>query len=156
MLQVDIPGRGLLQLSYLVLDYNGTMALDGHLLPGVGSLLAKISEILEIHVVTADTFGLARQGLSGLPASLSVLGPSGQTAAKQRFVEVLGPERTCAVGNGRNDCLMLKASALGLAVIGPEGASQASVSQADLVCPDIGAALGLLLNPLRLVAGLRD
>ncbi len=35
MLEIDIPGKSTLKLSHLVLDYNGTVACDGHLLPGV-------------------------------------------------------------------------------------------------------------------------
>jgi len=35
MLEIDIPGTGLLRLQHLVLDYNGTLATDGALLPGV-------------------------------------------------------------------------------------------------------------------------
>ena len=35
MLTVNIPGRGALSLSHLILDYNGTIALDGLVLEGV-------------------------------------------------------------------------------------------------------------------------
>ena len=55
----------------------------------------------------------------------------------------------------RNDRLMLKEAALGIAVILKEGASAESVAAADVVCTDIVAALELLQNPLRLIATLR-
>jgi soluble P-type ATPase len=156
MLTVDIPGREILKLEYLVLDYNGTLALDGYLLPGVAGLLDKIAHYLEIFVVTADTFGLAARGLAGLPVKLDILSSHGQAAAKLGFVKSIGAEKTCAIGNGHNDRLMLSEAALGVVIIGPEGASQATVDSSDLVCPDVNAALSLLLNPLRLVASLRD
>ena len=35
MLTIPIPGRSALQLQHIVLDYNGTIALDGELMPGV-------------------------------------------------------------------------------------------------------------------------
>ena len=35
MIEVDIPGYRTLQLAYLVLDHNGTLAVDGILKPGV-------------------------------------------------------------------------------------------------------------------------
>jgi soluble P-type ATPase len=143
-------------LEFLVLDYNGTLAQDGYLLPGVAKALGKLAGDLEIHVLTADTFGLAALGLGGLPVSLTVLPPSGQAEGKLDLVKKLGAERCCAVGNGLNDNLMVFGSALGLAVIGPEGASQKTLASADVVCPDIETALSLLLNPLRLVATLRD
>ena len=34
MLRTDIPGFGSLRIEHLVLDYNGTLALDGRMLPG--------------------------------------------------------------------------------------------------------------------------
>ena len=34
MISVDIPGRGSYQFAHLVLDVNGTIAEDGHLIPG--------------------------------------------------------------------------------------------------------------------------
>jgi len=58
MLKIDIPGRGVLELKYLLLDYNGTLALDGYLLNSVPDLIHQLAEFLEIHILTADTFGL--------------------------------------------------------------------------------------------------
>jgi len=39
MIAVDIPGYRELRLEHLVLDYNGTLAEDGKLLPGVATTL---------------------------------------------------------------------------------------------------------------------
>ena len=35
MIEVYIPGHGTLSFVYLVLDHNGTLAVDGILAPGV-------------------------------------------------------------------------------------------------------------------------
>lgn len=35
MLIIEIPGRELLTLSHLVLDYNGTIAEDGEIIEGI-------------------------------------------------------------------------------------------------------------------------
>lgn len=58
---VEIPGYQKLQLQYLILDYNGTIALDGRLQEGVAERLKQISEKLEICIVTADTHGTVRK-----------------------------------------------------------------------------------------------
>jgi len=50
---------------------------------------------------------------------------------------------------------MLKASALGVAIVSKEGAAFETLSSADVVCTDILSALSLLSNPLRLIATLR-
>jgi soluble P-type ATPase len=74
---------------------------------------------------------------------------------KVRIVEGLGPERCVAIGNGANDAAMLAASALGIAVVGPEGAAAAAVHAADVVCASIVVALDLLLDTRALIATLR-
>jgi len=156
MIEIAIPGRAPLRLEHLVIDYNGTLACDGDLLPGVREALSILAERLAIHVVTGDTFGKARAGLSGLPCELVVLAPDDQAAAKRRYIERLGLAGCVAIGNGRNDRLSLQSAALGIAVIQAEGAAVEALSVADVVAPDIITALGLLLEPLRLVATLRD
>ncbi len=155
MITTEIPGFGRLDLAHLVLDYNGTLAVDGALLPGVADLLNAIAGQLAVHVVTADTFGKAADELAGVDCRLSVLPAGRQDKAKVDIVEQLGAVQTVSVGNGRNDALMLAASALGIAVILKEGACTASLNAADIVCTDIHAALELLIHPLRLTATLR-
>jgi soluble P-type ATPase len=156
MISVDIPGWGPIRLEYIVLDYNGTLAVDGILVDGVAQRLQRLSTDLEVHVLTADTFGKVREGMRGIPARVSILPPGAQDQGKLDYVNSLGADRVCAVGNGRNDRLMLEAAALGLAVILGEGASAATLASADVVCLTIADALDLLSHPLRLTATLRS
>ena len=155
MLSVAVPGYATLQLEHLVLDYNGTLACDGALIDGVCERLERLAQDLRIHVVTADTFGKARQALAGLPCQLQVLPAGNQEQAKLVYIQLLGCERVVAIGNGRNDRLMLEAAALGIAVVQREGAAAETLRAADAVCPSILDALDLLASPLRLVATLR-
>jgi soluble P-type ATPase len=155
MLAIDVPGFTPLKLEHLVLDYNGTLACDGELIEGVGPSLEVLAGKLEIHVVTADTFGKVESRMEGSPCKVVVLPQQGQDFAKLEYVEQLGAERVVAIGNGRNDRLMLKRAALGIAVVQEEGAAAETLLAADVVCPSIRAALDLLRNPLRLTATLR-
>ena len=155
MIEISIPGDRKLQLEQLVLDYNGTIACDGDLIAGVKENLVSLANKLHIHVLTADTFGKARSGLEGINCELSILAPDSQDIAKREYVKGLGAENTVCVGNGRNDQLMLKEAALGIAVILEEGAAVGTLSAADIVCTNIVSALELLANPLRLIATLR-
>ena len=153
-----IPGQNPIEIHHLVLDYNGTLAADGTLVPGVAERLRELAlppHNLLIHVVTADTMGTVERQLDGLPCELSILGPDRQDKAKLDFIQGLGVEQTAAIGNGRNDHLMLAAAALGIAVIGEEGASTQTILASRVVCRDIISALDLLLKPKRLVATLR-
>lgn len=65
MIQVLIPGRGALSLEILVLDYNGTLALDGQMFESVRESIQQLSSFLEIHILTSDTFGTVEQQCSG-------------------------------------------------------------------------------------------
>ena len=156
MIAVDIPGYGQLHLEHLVMDYNGTMAVDGEIAAGVTAALEILAPEVTIHVITADTFGLAAEHLQGCPVKLSVLAPGEQDVAKLNYVQQLGAARTVAIGNGRNDRRMLDAAGLGIAVILDEGAAFETLAAADVVCRGIVPALELLIHPLRLTATLRS
>jgi len=155
-MELAIPGFGKLRLEHLVLDYNGTLALDGRPLPGVRTRLKRLARSLRIHVVTADTFGKARAGLGGVDCRLEILDKAGEDRAKAAYVRRLGPSRVACVGNGRNDRLMLRVAALGIAVVQAEGTSAEAVAAADLLVPSVVDALDLFLQPRRLTASLRS
>lgn len=156
MLSLTIPGRPPLELRHLVLDVNGTLARDGSLLPGVGERLAELSPLLELHLLTADTHGRQRQMDAQLGVVATILGRDApEDEQKAAYVRRLRPEAVVAVGNGANDALMLRAAALGIAVLGPEGLAGAALREADIVAASVSDALDLLLNPRRIVATLR-
>jgi len=67
MIEINIPGFGSLELDHLVLDYNGTMALDGQLIEGVRERLIALAREITIHVLTADTFGRVEENVSDIP-----------------------------------------------------------------------------------------
>ena len=155
MLKINIPGQRKLILKHIVLDYNGTIAHDGNIIAGVKENLAALADKLKIHILTADTFGKAGSGLEGLKCELSILAPGAQDIGKREYVKELGAEYAVCIGNGRNDRLMLKEAALGIAVILGEGAAVETLLAADIACTDIVSALELLTHPLRLIATLR-
>lgn len=153
-INVDVPGWRSLHLEHLVLDLNGTLALDGALLPGVSEAVQFLADRVSCHLVTADTFGTANQ-LFGPLVEVARIDSGGEGEQKQAIVEGLGAGRVAALGNGANDTLMLKAAALGIAVLGPEGAAPQALMAADVVTTGPLEALGLLTNLDRLRATLR-
>jgi len=155
MFEISIPGREPLKLDNLVLDFNGTLAVDGKVIDGVPSRLEALAQHLQLHVLTADTFSTVKSSIIADTCAVHVLPVDGQDTAKLEYVQRLGQDRTVCIGNGRNDRLMLKAAALGIAVVLAEGAASETVMSADVVCTTVTAALDLLLHPLRLVATLR-
>jgi P-type E1-E2 ATPase len=156
MLAIAIPGFHDLEIEHLVMDYNGTLAIDGRLIPGVRDVLDALASQVEIHVVTADTFGFAASELSGLPVKMTVIPLEGQAEAKLAYVQKLGAQRVCAIGNGRNDRKMLAAAAVGVALVQREGGAGEALAAAAVVTGDVLDALDLLRHPARLIATLRS
>lgn len=155
MLEINILGRSELRLRFLVTDYNGTLACDGTLIPEVIPLIRALSTDLEVHVVTADTFGVVANNVRILPVKLTILPLDRQDQGKADYLRQLGAQSTVCLGNGRNDILMLRDAALGICVTETEGACVQTLQAADIVCRSAKDALNLLLNPKRLIATLR-
>jgi P-type E1-E2 ATPase len=155
MIELNIPGWGQLRLEHLVMDVNGTLAVDGQLLEGVSRLLKNLRDRLTLHLLTADTHGRQTviDGQLGLKAVR--IQPGDEAAQKAGYVRQLGAQGVVAVGQGANDAGMLKEAALGICVLSKEASAVEALLAADLLAPDIFTALELLEKPLRIVATLR-
>ena len=149
---VELPGAAALELDYLLLDINGTLTRDGRLLDGVIDAVAALRDGLSIHLLSADTFGSAQAVAHELGTQLERVSHGHE---KRACAERLGAARCAAIGNGRNDVGMLSAVALGIAVIGPEGAALQAVAAADIVCPSVLDAFSLLHEPAKITATMR-
>jgi P-type E1-E2 ATPase len=156
MLEIIIPGQQTLHLEYLVCDINGTLTLDGQLLPGVAPALDSLKSILEIHLLSADTLRRADDIAISLGVRLQKIAPGSEALNKADYIHELGPERTVAIGQGANDAQMLQQAALGICVLSPEGTAVKTLTSADVVVPDILSALTMLQTPMRIAATLRE
>lgn len=156
MINVTIPGKGQFKLEHVVLDVNGTLALDGQLLPGVQELLDNLKEHLKIHLLTADTHGKQVEIDSILNLKAKRIKPGNEAQQKADYLEIIGPHKTVAIGQGANDSLMLKSAVIGICTLSAEGSALETLLGSDLVVPDIQTALNILLNPTRLIASLRS
>jgi P-type E1-E2 ATPase len=155
MIEVNIPGRGIIQLEHLVSDVNGTLTVDGRLPEGLGSILNNLQDRLEIHLLTADTHGRQNQIDRQLNLYAVRIQPGEESNQKAEYVRRLGADCVVAIGQGANDAAMVKSAAIGVCVMSPEGAAVETLLSADLVVPDIYCALELLEKPIRIVASLR-
>jgi soluble P-type ATPase len=155
MIRVEIPGKGIFEFQHFVTDFSGTLSQDGILLPQVKEKLNELSEHLNVHVLTSDTFGCAREELRGVNCVLHVLEGGQHVVQKEGYVNNLGAERVVALGNGNNDVLMLKAAKLGIAVCLKEGCSVKAIEAAKIFVMSPIDAVDLLLSSKRLIATLR-
>ena len=155
MIELSIPGRGILRLQHLVTDVNGTLAIDGILIDGVHERITSIRDRLSVHLLTADTHGRQAAIDQQLNTVATRLSPGNEQEQKRSYVERLGAASVVAVGQGANDAAMLKAAALGICVMSVEGAAIETLLAADILLPNILALFDLLDNPLRISATLR-
>lgn len=155
MLELHIPGRGILQLEHLVCDVNGTLAVDGQLIEGVARGIRGLRDRLEVHLLTADTHG--RQAAIDQQLGLTAvrIKPGNEAAQKAEYVRNLNPASVVAIGQGANDAAMLKEAALGICILSVEGVAIETLLAAHLAVPNIKAAFELLEKPIRIVATLR-
>jgi len=155
MIELDIPGRGNFKIEHLVLDVNGTIAKDGRLLDKVAKPLAALKDRLTIHLLTADTYG-KQDNIDLMLGTKAVRIQRGdEVRQKGDYVSLLGAEKVIAIGQGANDAQMLKAAAVGIAVLGDEGLSVEALVNADVLMHSIYDAINLIEYPMRLIATLR-
>jgi P-type E1-E2 ATPase len=155
MIQFDVPGLGNYQIEHLVLDVNGTLAVDGQLIEGVALKLSSLQGMVQLHLLTADTHG--KQYLIDQQLGLTAvrIRPGEEALQKAEYVRRLGSASVAAIGQGANDAEMLKAARLGICVLSVEGVARDTLLACDLLAPTILSALELLEKPARISASLR-
>jgi soluble P-type ATPase len=156
---IDIPGFGKLQINVILSDYTGTLSFSGKLVPGIKDRLRRLAELVDIHVVTADSFGTAEEELKGLPIVCRRLKGEKEDVQKAHYAVALNPRYVASFGNGNNDRLHMKvvkeAGGLAIAVENGEGCALEAILNANIFVVGAVNALDLLLEPTRLRATLR-
>lgn len=160
MIRLAIPGFGPLEIRRIVTDYTGTHSCHGVVRRSVRTRLARLGRLVDVHVLTVDTFGTARRELARLPVELHFLkSERRQDREKQRFVLECGPRHVAAFGNGTIDRLLLKtvrdAGGLAVAVDNGEGCALDAILSANILVHGSERALDLLLEPDSCKATLR-
>jgi soluble P-type ATPase len=155
VIEIDIPGFGMVRLEHLVSDFTGTLSNDGILIPKVEARLNKLAEVLKVHILTADTFGKAQAALKDVKCTLHILIGENHDVQKEEYVNKLGADKVVALGNGKNDRKMLKAARIGIAMTEGEGCAIDAIMAADIHVRAALDGLDLLLNTKRCKATLR-
>ncbi|SDC93160.1 Soluble P-type ATPase [Desulfurella multipotens] len=122
-MEIEILSVGKIVLKRIILDFNGTLATSGVLIKETKDILEKLSKAFDIHIVTGDTFSSAKEQLKGLNVKTIIAPLIDQITFKLEYAKSIGLSNLVAIGNGKNDSLMLKYAKLGICVIGKEGAN---------------------------------
>lgn len=152
---IHIPGLGDLRIEHLVIDYNGTLAVDGKMVEGAIDRLEKLSQNYKIHIVTADTYGTVEAECEGLNVNLKTFRTDDAATYKRKVVESLGVKNSICIGNGYNDIEMFKVAGLSICTLQKEGASGKLFLYSDIVTNSIIDALDIILDTQKIKATLR-
>ena len=154
MIHIEIPGRDDLRIEHILLDYNGTIAVDGALAPGVADSIKALAQQAHVAVLTADTYGSVHAQCDPLQVEVVTFPRAGAAAFKQEYARGLEGQIAC-IGNGFNDVGMLDQADLAIAILDGEGAYAGLIAHADVLARSANEGLELLLKPDRLRATLR-
>lgn len=156
MISTNIPGHKIIEVKNVVFDFNGTIAEDGILIPGVEKLIKElVQNDIKVYVLTADTNGSVKKQCVELPVEIEIFDRENASMCKKEIVERIGGENTVSIGNGKNDIEMFKSSILSIAIIGKEGCYSKTFIESDIVVKSIIDAIELILKPNRLRATMR-
>ena len=154
MIRIDIPGRDVLEIEHVLLDYNGTIAADGALVPGAAELICELADVAHVAVLTADTYGSVKEQCGPLGVEVVTFPRAGAAEFKRRYAEGLSGRVAC-LGNGFNDIEMFDCADLRIAVLDVEGMCAGLLSHADVLARSAYEGLSLFLHPDRVRATLR-
>ncbi len=153
---INIPNYKKFKIENLILDFNGSIANSGKVLPFVYDYIVKLSKLYNIYVFTGDTFKTVENQLKKYPLKVIITDETCGIESKYQLMKELDQNKCITIGNGSIDRKMLKYSAIGIVVIGKEGASIKALNSADIIVTSISDAFDMLLNTEKIIATLRE
>jgi len=149
MITIQRPGQEPLEIEFILLDFEGTLATDRRVHPKAKGKINLLSKRAKIYILTKEGKEQVIEVLRKVKAEIVHFSEGDVSTGKLNLLRQLGANRAVAVGNGRDDVLMIDEAAFGICVISREGTSAETIQKADVVVSTILDALDFLLKPLR-------
>jgi soluble P-type ATPase len=149
MITIQRPGKESLEIEFILVDFEGTLAQDRRVHPKAKDKINLLSKRTKIYILTKGEKEVTEGLLRKVKAERVYLTEREGSLQKLELLKRLGEQRTIAIGSGMDDALMMEAAGLSICVIGKEGAAGEALSKADVIVTDIIDALDFLLKPLR-------
>ena len=154
MIILQRPGQIPLEIEFILLNFEGTLATDRRIHPKAKDKLNLLAKRSKIYILAKGEQEAIGEILKKIKAEVIYLTEGEVSQGKLDLLRQVGAARTVAIGNGVDDAAMIEEAGLGICVMGKEGASGEAIEKADVVFADILHALDFLLKPLRHKAGL--
>jgi soluble P-type ATPase len=149
MISIERPGQSNLEVEFILIDFEGTLASDRRVHPKAKDRINLLSKRAKIYILTKEEKERVEEVLKKVKAEIiySMEGKSSQQ--KLGLLRQLGASRTVAIGNGVDDVPMIEEAGFGICILGKEGTFSEAMEKADVVFTNILDALDFLLKPLR-------
>ncbi len=149
MISIERPGQGNLEIDFILIDFEGTLALDRRVHPKAKDKINLLSKRTKIYILAKGEKEQVIEVMRKVKAEIIHFAEGDASARKLNLLRQLGANRTVAIGNGQDDILMIEEAALGICVISREGTAAETIQKADAVVSNILDALDFLLKPIR-------
>jgi len=149
MISIQRPGMETLDIHFVLLDFEGTLAMDGRVHPKAKDKVNLLSKRVTVYILTKSSKEKVEETLKKMKAEILSMTEGDSSQQKLDVLQRLGPHQTAVIGNGFDDVQIMEQAGLGMCVIGKEGSSPEAVAKADLVVTSVLDALDFLLRPLR-------
>jgi len=149
MISIERPGQGNLEIEFILIDFEGTLASDRRVHPKAKDKINLLSKRTKIYILAKGEKEGVEESLRRVKAEIFYLTEGDFSRRKLDLLRQLGPTRTVAIGNGVDDAPMIQEAGLGICIISKEGTSAEAMKRADVVVSNILDALDFLLKPLR-------
>jgi len=154
MISIQRPGMESLDIHFVLIDFEGTLAMDGRVHPKAKDKVNLLSKRATITILTKSNREKVEETLKKMKVEILYVTEEDSSQQKLNVLQRLGPHQTAVIGNGLDDVRIMEQAGLGLCVIGKEGSSAEAVVKADLVVTNVLDALDFLLKPMRQRAAL--
>jgi soluble P-type ATPase len=149
MITILRSGQEPLEIDFILLDFEGTLASDRRVHPKAKDRINLLSKRTKIYILTKEEKILMEEVFKKVKAEIIYLMEGEASQQKLDLLRQLGASRTVAIGNGVDDVPMIEEAGLGISVMGKEGTFSETMKKADVVFMNILDALDFLLKPLR-------
>ncbi len=149
MIFIQRPGQGNLEIEFILIDFEGTLASDRRVHPKAKDKINLLSKRTKICILTKGKKEGVEEALKNVKAEIVYLYEENSSQQKLDLLRQREVSRTVAIGNGFDDAPMIEEAGFSICVIGKEGIFSETMKKADLVFMNILDALDFLLKPLR-------
>lgn len=149
MITIKRPNQDDLEMEFILIDFEGTLASDRRVHPKVKDKINLLAKRTQIYILTKGERESVEKSLKRVKATILYLQEGESSQQKLDLLRQLGSTRAVAIGNGKDDVSLLEEAGLSISVLGKEGAFSEAIKKADIVFINILDALDFLLKPLR-------